>query len=256
MKRVLKIGGLVLACLLLAFGLLLTLAFAGGSPMSDGERAGGVEVVKSSIVSAYIVDLDGHDVALVDTGIDPDAKAVLAALDRRRLGADAVKFVLLTHGDWDHVAGMRRFPSALAMALDVEIPLIEGREDRGPLRLLRAPRPNGNKVAQALHDGDVLALDGAQVRVFAVPGHTKGSAAFLIRGVLFMGDSAEAGSDGRLSPGRWLFTEDGTQNRASLRRLAARLTPEAGGITTIACAHTGMLRKGLAPLTALAAALK
>jgi glyoxylase-like metal-dependent hydrolase (beta-lactamase superfamily II) len=256
MKRALKIGGLVLACLLVALGVLLALAFAGGSPIRDGERVGGVEVVKDSFVSVCIVDLGGRDVMLVDTGTDPDAKAVLAALGRRHLGADAVKVVLLTHGDWDHVAGVRRFPSALVMALDTEVPLVEGREDRAPMRWLRAPRPNGNKVTQPLHDGDTLELAGTEVRVFAAPGHTKGSAVFLARGVLFMGDSAEAAGDGTLGPGRWLFTESRAQNVASLRQLAARLAPDAGRITAIACGHSGMLHKGLAPLTELAARLQ
>lgn len=256
MKRALKIGGLVLACLLAALGALLALALAGGSPIRDGERVGGVEVVKDGVVSAYIVDLGGRDVMLMDTGTDPEAKAVLSALARRHLGADAVKVILLTHGDSDHVAGVRRFPSALVMALDKDVPLAEGREDRSPMRWLRTPRPNGNKVAHALHDGDTLELAGTEVRVFAAPGHTKGSAVFLARGVLFMGDSAEAAGDGTLGPGRWLFTESRTQNLASLRRLAARLASDAGGVTAIACSHSGMLQKGLAPLTELAARLQ
>ena len=91
------------------------------------------------------------------------------------------------------------------------------------------------------------------MRVFAVPGHTKGSAAFLARGVLFMGDSAEATKDGKLAPGHRLFTESPAQNRVSLHELATRLQPSVGEIKAIACAHSGVLTRGLSPLTEFAA---
>jgi hypothetical protein len=67
-----------------------------------------------------------------------------------------------------------------------------------------------------------------------------------------MGDSAEATKDLKLAPGHRLFTENPAQDRASLRALAKRLEPMAGEIQAIACAHSGMLTSGLAPLTELA----
>jgi hypothetical protein len=70
-----------------------------------------------------------------------------------------------------------------------------------------------------------------------------------------MGDSAEATKEGRPAPARRLFTDDPAQNRASLWQLAQRPQLIAGEVEAIACAHSGVLSRGLAPLTELAAGM-
>ncbi|MGC9983995.1 MAG: MBL fold metallo-hydrolase [Polyangia bacterium] len=251
--KMLKIVGLLVGVLVVALAALLFITFSGAAPIRDGQRVDGVEVVKDSIVSAFIVDIDDHDVALVDAGNDRQAKPILSALARRGLDPNAVKAILLTHGDRDHIAGVPSFPQAVVMALEPDIPLIEGREIPSFLKRLGPPRPSGIKVARPLHGGESLTLGSLVVRVFAVPGHTKGSAAFLMRGVLFLGDSADATKDGKLAAGRWLFTANPAQNRASLRQLAQQIEPWGGEVKAIACAHSGMLTNGLGPLSDFAA---
>ena len=89
MKRVFKILKLLALCLgvlVLALGILLFVTFSGGLPIADGQRLDGVEVVKDGIVSAFIVDVDDHSVALVDAGNDLQAQPILRALARRGLG--------------------------------------------------------------------------------------------------------------------------------------------------------------------------
>jgi glyoxylase-like metal-dependent hydrolase (beta-lactamase superfamily II) len=251
--KILKIVGLLIGVLVVALAALLFVTFSGGAPIRDGQRVDGVEVVKDGYVSAFIVDIDDHDVALVDAGNDRQAKAILAALARRKLGPDAVKAILLTHGDRDHTAGVAAFPQAIVMAMQADIPLAEGRELRSFFRYFGSPRPNGIKVARPLRGGDSFTLGSTVVRVFAVPGHTKGSAAFLLRGTLFLGDSAEATKEGKLAAGRWLFTDSPAQNRASLRQLAQEIQPWGGEVKAIACAHSGLLTNGLGPLIEFAA---
>ena len=251
--KILKVLGLLLGLLVATLAVLLFLTFSGGMPIQDGQRLDGVEVVKDGIVSAFIVDIDDQSVALIDAGNDRQAKPIVLALARRNLGPGAVKTILLTHGDRDHTAGVPAFPNAEVMALEPDIALTEGREARGIFKLFGSPHPNGIKVGRALHDGETLTLGHLEVRVFAVPGHTKGSAAFLARGVLFMGDSAEATKDAKLAAGKCLFTESPASNRASLRQLAQRLAPSAAEVKAIACAHSGLLTSGLGPLLAFAA---
>jgi glyoxylase-like metal-dependent hydrolase (beta-lactamase superfamily II) len=251
--KILKIVGLLVGVLVVALAALLFVTFSGGAPIRDGQRVDGVEVVKDGFVSVFIVDIDDHDVALVDAGNDAQAKAILSALARRSLGPDAVKAILLTHGDRDHTAGVTAFPQAIVMALQADIALTEGRELRSFFRFLGSPHPNGIKVARPLHGGESLTLGNLVVRVFAVPGHTKGSAAFLMRGVLFLGDSAEATKDGRLAAGRWLFTDNPARNRASLHELLRDIQPWGGEVKAIACAHSGLLSSGLLPLSEFAA---
>ncbi|HSQ61747.1 MAG TPA: hypothetical protein VLM85_00975, partial [Polyangiaceae bacterium] len=99
-------------------------------------------------------------------------------------------------------------------------------------------KPTGIHVTRALHDGEKVEVGDKEVRVFAIPGHTAGSAAYLVAGVLFLGDSAGMRSDGKLAGAPWLFSDDHAQNHASLAALAKRLEPERDGILAIAPAHT------------------
>ena len=259
MKRIFKIFkilGIVVGLLVAGLAVLLLVTFSGGMPIQDGQRLDGVEVVKDGIVSAFIVDIDDRSVALIDAGNDRQAKPILLALARRNLAPDAVKAILLTHGDHDHTAGVPAFPHAEIMALEPDVALTEGREVKSLFKHFASPHPNGIQVGRALHDGERVTLGNLDVQVFAVPGHTKGSAAFLARGVLFLGDSAEATKDAKLAAGHWLFTENPAQDRASLRALVQRLASSAAEVKAIACAHSGVLSSGLAPLVAFAASEK
>jgi glyoxylase-like metal-dependent hydrolase (beta-lactamase superfamily II) len=265
LKRVLKILLLVVGLLAAGVGGVILSIIIGKASIVDAARVDGVEIVKDGFVSAAIVELGPRAVALVDAGNDEHGAALLSALRRRGLDAEAVKLVLLTHGDTDHVAGAPLFLRAKIMALGSDVALAEGRAARG----VRSARPTGVKIVRALADGDVIDVDAAgtvsvgrggspppstatRFEVFAIPGHTPGSAAYLARGVLFLGDSAEITTDGGLAPSTWLFCSDRPLNRRSLRELAARLAPRAPSIKAIACSHSGVSTRGIAPLSELA----
>ena len=131
------------------------------------------------------------------------------------------------------------------MALDAEVALIEGRTgSRGPLPRLFPVRPTGVKVSRPLRDGETITVGDATVRVFAVPGHTEGSAAYLVNGVLFVGDSANATSDGEIVAAPWIFSDSQSENRASLVALGQRLTPLGADVAAIAPSHSGVLTDG------------
>jgi glyoxylase-like metal-dependent hydrolase (beta-lactamase superfamily II) len=251
MKRIFTISGLVFVAIVAILASLAAFAFSGRAPIRGGARVDGVEVVKDGFVSACIVDLGPGEVALVDAGNDKQGKEILAALARRGLGPEAVKAVLLTHGDPDHVAAVPLFRGAQVMALAPEADSIEGRAQRKVIKWMGRPHDSGIRVNRALQDGESVTLKSVTARVFAVPGHTPGSAAFLIRGVLFLGDSADINKDRKLQPGPWLFTADPARNRESLRQLRYKLTPFASEIRAINCAHSGMKMGGLALLVQL-----
>ena len=251
MKRVLKWATLLVVVVVLALVAVVMAAFSGLSSIVDGQRLDGVEVVKDGFVACYLVDLGPCEVALVDACNDASGKPVIAALTKRGLRPDAVKAVFLTHGDKDHISGVLAFPGAQVLALAPDVPLAEGRETRFLKRMI-SPKDTGVRVTRSLGDGEVVELPGTAFQTYAVPGHTRGSAVFLARGVLFMGDSAEVTSEGTLAPAKRLTSDDPAQNRASLARLARRLEPAASDVRAIAPAHSGLLEKGLSPLTELA----
>jgi glyoxylase-like metal-dependent hydrolase (beta-lactamase superfamily II) len=253
MKRILKIAGLVIAVLVIVAVAAVASAFMGRQSITDGFEINGIRIVKDGIVSVAFVPIGSGEVALIDAGNDKSGKAILAELARRQIGTDAVKAILLTHGHPDHTAAILLFPNAQVLALGPEVALVEGRAGaHGPLTRLMPVSPTGVKVTRALQDGETVTLDQASVRVFAVPGHTAGSAAYLVSGVLFVGDAADTTNDSTIKPAPWVFSDSQAQDRASLVHLDQRLIQDGSDVNAIAFAHSGVLVKGLAPLTTFA----
>jgi glyoxylase-like metal-dependent hydrolase (beta-lactamase superfamily II) len=99
------------------------------------------------------------------------------------------------------------------------------------------PLPPGPNVSAELHGGETLEFDGARFTVIATPGHSPGSVMYLYKDVLFSGDSLMRKKDGvTIAPS--LFSENATQNRASLRKL------ESLAFDKIADGHAGVTASG------------
>lgn len=140
--------------------------------------------------NTWVLREPGSDRALVvDPGPDDDGHLgrVLAAVEAA--GAHVAQ-VLLTHHHLDHSEGAARFAG---MA--------------GPQVGVRALDPAYRLGAEGLRDGDVVTLDGLELRVVGTPGHTSDSLSFLLPAdssvltgdtVLGRGTAVVAHPDGRL----------------------------------------------------------
>ena len=252
MKRALKVILLAVLLLVLGVGGVLAATFMGRRPITDGQTFNRVRVVTDGFSGMGVITIDSRQVALVDAGNDTSGEAILAELSRRQLGPEAVSAIFLTHGHPDHIGAVPLFPKAQVMALDAEAPLVEGRAGaRGPVTRLFPVRSTGITVTRHLNDGDVVTIGDVPVRVYAVPGHTAGSAAYVADGVLFLGDSADGGSDGALKGAPWIFSDSQPDNRASLARLEQRLVSDGVKVTAMVPSHSGAA-DGLGALTAFA----
>ncbi|MBA2699809.1 MAG: MBL fold metallo-hydrolase [Nocardioidaceae bacterium] len=109
-------------------------------------------------------------------------------LDRVAKIAGPVAVVLLTHGHADHSEGARAFADRAGCGV-------------------RALDPTFVYGGEGLHDGDVVEVDGLEVRVVATPGHTSDSLSFVLPAersvltgdtVLGRGTSVVAHPDGSL----------------------------------------------------------
>lgn len=244
--KILKRAILVLIGLTLALGLglggLVASAFWGSAPLPDrADLPGGARLVRDGMVAFFVLPAGGTSVALVDCGNRSDAGPVLDELARRNAKPEDVKAIFLTHGHGDHTGGCHQFPKAEVMALAPDVGLAAGTEAaRGWLTRFAKNSPDkAARVTRVVKDGETVQVGELTVRVFAVPGHTDGSAAYLANGVLFLGDSATDRQDGTFTGAPRPFSNDVEQNHASLRGLWRRLQDEKLEVKALAPAHSG-----------------
>jgi len=162
--------------------------------------------------NAYVLTADNQN-AVVIYPAQPLVQAELI-----KLGLTA-RFVLLTHCHFDHVEGVQGLQEsgAKVLCLDKEKPLIGTNADL--FSFFGAPR-SAYTVAETLKDGQEIELCGIRVQVIATPGHTAGSACYLVTDEqggkhLFTGDTLFAGSIGRTD----FPTGDLRALRQSLKRI-------------------------------------
>ena len=98
--------------------------------------------------------------------------------------------ILLTHGHYDHIAGLEKIREKYS------IPVYIGEEDGAMIMdpQLNLSRGFGDPIIcrEADHlvkDGDILELAGAEIKVIATPGHTRGGVTYLVDDILFTGDT-------------------------------------------------------------------
>jgi len=245
LKRTLQITASIVLLIAAGFGAILYSIVGGNTEITDGATpAPDVRIIKDGFVSATPVDFgvvdvgEGH-VVLIDAGYDPKGAALLAELARRKVGPDAVTAIFFTHGHRDHIAGASLCPNATLYALDADVALAEGRESsHGPLTSMIGANPAGLHV-HGLKDGAVTTVGTKSIRAIAIPGHTGGSAAYLVSGVLFLGDSGWMKTDSKLAPAPWALSDDVAKDRASLLVLGKMLESEKATVVAIVPGHTG-----------------
>lgn len=143
--------------------------------------------------------------AIIDPG--DEAERILAQVQAEGL---QVKYILLTHGHYDHTTAVPQLHEALPKA---EIYIHQADSHGAGGRLF----PLASEVDDLLlyDEGDTLSLGGLTIEVMNTPGHSLGSVVLRVGDVLFTGDTLFAGSCGRTD----LRGGSPDQMLASLKRL-------------------------------------
>jgi glyoxylase-like metal-dependent hydrolase (beta-lactamase superfamily II) len=226
------------ARLVLAYLVLVTSGC--GAPLVAG--MGGAMVGQagpgSSMFTVFRTDAGLVVVDLAWWGAADELRATLAAADA---SPDDVVAVLLTHAHRDHTAAWPAVRDAVFYLAEAEAPYFFGEAEyagwipRVADRLVEPPQPDRGDVELVTFSTDTTFVLGRDtVHAFLVPGHTPGSTAYLLRGIVFAGDALARTPWGfrHALPG---YSDDVDQAAASLRSLFDRL--EDHDVRLICTAH-------------------
>lgn len=179
----------------------------------------------------YLARTDAGVIA-IDLGWRGAGRALRRGLRRMGAAPEEVRMVFLTHSHRDHIGAWRTVPRADFYLSSAELPYFLGRAHHADLpsrageRVLGNPAPWPEEVAAHGFTRDTAFVLGADtLRAFLVPGHTPGSAAYLFRGVLFVGDAVAYSYLRGFRSAFGIFTADRARSRASVASLWERVRP-------------------------------
>lgn len=173
---------------------------------SVGERRA-MEVVNELMVRGIVVGVFAEncwiignrrtgEAICIDPGDQPEEILALA----RDMGV-RIKLIANSHAHIDHimgVAGVHAATGAKFLLHPGDLDLLRNGWRQAALRFgldLLSKRPPDPDAF--VHEGDVVEVEGVQLRAIATPGHTPGSVSYYTEGMLFSGDTLFRGSIGR-----------------------------------------------------------
>lgn len=135
----------------------------------------------------FLQDEESGLMAIIDPGDDWER-----ILHQVKKAEGEVKYILLTHGHYDHTTAVPDLVKALP-GVQVYIHQADANGAGSQLFPLAAQVKDLNNY----DEGDTLSLGSLTIEVLHTPGHSKGSVTLKVRDVLFTGDTLFCGSCGR-----------------------------------------------------------
>ncbi len=168
--------------------------------------------------NCYVVtDKATGDCAVIDPGeLSPELDKTLSVI-----GYDKIRYILLTHGHYDHIGGTDAVLSKTGGKAEVaigesDVPML-GDSFSNLSKFFSSSPLDSLKCNIALHDGDKITLGESVFNVIETPGHTKGSVCFICEDSIFSGDTLFYRSHGRTD----FPTGSNMEMASSLKKLAA-----------------------------------
>jgi glyoxylase-like metal-dependent hydrolase (beta-lactamase superfamily II) len=147
-----------------------------------------------------------------------------------------VKFIINTHGHFDHVAGNKRLKEATKAPVLIhflDAPMLTTLSSDASMFGISVE--NSPPADQMLKDGDTISFGAVNLEVLHTPGHSPGGIALYADGNLFVGDTLFAGSIGRsdLPGGNYNTLISSIKNKLYVFDDDVRVFPGHGPETTI-----------------------
>ena len=236
MKKITKrILFIILAILVILTVLYIFYAFPMLSmkPPETGQIPGtNIFTIKNEINAVYFIKTESGYI-MIDGGIN--SKKIEASLEEAGIKSNDIKWIFLTHSDYDHVAALALFHnSAIYMSQD-ELPLVNGTAKRTLFG--RNTMPAGIDISKItlLSDQQEISCGSFNVKCIKAPGHTIGSMVYLIENrYLFTGDAI------RLHKGT-ISIHPYTMNKAQAKKTIEHLKGIIENSELVLTAHYGKL---------------
>ena len=195
-----------------------------------------IHLVPNVVANPYLL-IDPDGLTLIDAGLPGVSRKILAYIASLGFTPKNLKRILITHADFDHVAGLADLQAASGArvyASQIEAAaILSGKPSRviHPASLRRRimmgvmslfAKAGHVQVDEILHGGQVLPILGG-LTVLETPGHTPGHLSFYVpaAAALFCGDSIVVDPEGNLHGSRQGLTWDDKAAAESVRSQAA-----------------------------------
>jgi len=189
-----------------------------------------VYAVDNQFVNFYLVEAGDGYIAF-DAGIDSDVTE--EALKELGIEPAAVTAVFLTHTDSDHVGSLSLFPSADIYMAQSNLVFLGEKEGAGR----SGSFVNMNRTTKTMDDKSTVLIAGTAVQCIFTPGHTNGSACYVVNDTyLFTGDNLSL-KDGLVVLFYAVFNDNADEQDLSIRKLT--MLDSFLDITHLFTMHTG-----------------
>lgn len=141
-----------------------------------------------------LVDEETNEAVLIDC-----SSAEESYINEIKQSGVNLKYILLTHGHFDHVLGVDKFKKVFGTDVYVS------KEDLSQVKLVPDMMQmfagmvpvNISDINKFVADGDEFFIGKTKIRAIATPGHTQGGICYFTDNSLFSGDTLFQGSVGR-----------------------------------------------------------
>ena len=139
-----------------------------------------------------LIDEKTKEAALVDcSGLGADEDVLL---ELKKQNAN-LKYILLTHGHFDHITGVPEYDNVEVLMHNADMGWVNNLNQYLPM--LGLPPMEIPKIDRFIEDNETIKLGDLEIKVIHTPGHTQGGVCFLVEGNLFSGDTIFRESVGR-----------------------------------------------------------
>ena len=160
-------------------------------------------IVDEETKNAALVDCSAMDIWDKVPYTEGKVSSTSVGENRHEIDNINLKYILLTHGHFDHIAGIKPVnvpmsetksrPQVLMHKADME--WISRVNEYMPM--MGMPQITIPKIDRFIEDGEIIELGSLKIKVIHTPGHTQGGVCYHVENNLFSGDTIFKESVGR-----------------------------------------------------------